>query len=376
MTQREAERPAGMNLDWHSTGVGTWKADLPAIPGYTGADGNGSFVTVVYNGQTELAVPYDADCTIFLSQGGVVNLNLWDMWAFDPFGPDAKDVMQAVDDLGVSDISDELKRMGYEPMIDDDGDDATASRHATRRTASLDLDWKKDDEWNEWYANLPAIPGYPGTRTEGNAQIGVQPDVDGYYFNIYMINIYDNPPAGVNDVYLYNRDFDISDTDTAEEMMDIVDNLSVQDIADALQAAGYMPEEDATASCKPRRHAMRRKANLEVNWDETSDGDFSSDSFYGEITSIPGYPGGANILIYPSDTPVHINGIECPWHVICTAFPAQTGGEAVDIDCFEIPGFNPTGSSLEDMKQAVENLSLQNFADALEAMGIEPMDED
>ena len=87
----------------------------------------------------DVDVPWDAVCTIFLSQGGVVNLNLWDMWSFDPFGPDAKDVMQAVNDLDVYDISHQLESMGYEPIVNDEGEYVVASRRASRRTAHMNL---------------------------------------------------------------------------------------------------------------------------------------------------------------------------------------------------------------------------------------------
>ena len=231
-------RTASLDLDWHNPSEDTWQADLPAIPGYTGADGNDSFVTVVYNGETELAVPYDAVATIFLSQGGVVNLNLWDMWSFDPFGPDAKDVMQAVDDLDATDLSHQLESMGYEPMVDEDGYYVVASRkprHATRRGASMALDWVGMGD--VYVATLPAVPGYQGSYPD-EVRVASRPKDDDVWLFEMLIGV------GDNQVPLYNYDFGIPYGGSAEEMMTAVENLDPQEIADVLATQGYMPDED------------------------------------------------------------------------------------------------------------------------------------
>ena len=209
MIRKAMKRTASMDLEWTNTSEDTWQADLPAIPGYTGADGNDSFVTVVYNGETELAVPYDAVATIFLSQGGVVNLNLWDMWSFDPFGPDAKDVMQAVDDLDVYDISHQLEQLGYEPIVNEDGEYVVASRKA-----HFDLEWEKEED-GSYFAPLPYSYDayvYDAATVRGSSQTGWRFQItDGYYI-------------------LDDTDFGIPAASTAEEAMGEVEDLTFEDI--------------------------------------------------------------------------------------------------------------------------------------------------
>ena len=349
MSQRTAERPAGMNLDWHSIGVDTWKADLPAIPGYTGADGNGSFVTVVYNGNTELAVPYDADCTIFLSQGGVVNLNLWDMWAFDPFGPDAKDVMQAVDDLGVSDISDELKRMGYEP--EEDGDDVVTSRKSTRRKASMSLDWV--DMGDVYVADLPAVPGYQGSYPD-EARVSSRPKDDDVWLFEMLIGV------GDKQVPLYNDDFGIPYGDSADEMMDAVENLNPQDIASVLEDCGFAPD-DATAS----RHASKRTARMDLNWEK----DDEVGDWHANLPAIPGYPcaDGFSNSVQVADQSC-LEGTDWAFYMYL-----ELQKETVHLynEDFDIPDTD----TAEEMMDIVENLDPQDIADVLAENGYMP-DED
>lgn len=149
-------------------------------------------------------------------------------------------------------------------------------RTATKRTAGMDLDWEQDDVAGSWFAELPAIPGYPcypyANDLYHSVQVADQSGLEGTNWAFYMYLNLKNEY-----VDLYNDDFGIPDTDTAEEMMDIVDNLSVQDIADVLQAKGYMPVDDVTASRKGK-HMIRRTADEKTDTRivENEDGTFTA----------------------------------------------------------------------------------------------------
>lgn len=215
MIRKATRRTASMDLDWMNLAEDVYQAYLPAIPGYTSVDGNHSFVTVApHTDGVDVAVPWDAVCTIFPSQGGAVSLDLWDMWSFDPFGPDAEDVMQAVDDLDVYDISHQLESMGYEPMLDEEGEYVVASRKVTQRKAHFDLEWEKEED-GSYFAPLPYSYDayvYDAATVDGSTLTGWWFQItDGYYI-------------------LDNTDFGIPSAATAEEMMSAVENLTFEDI--------------------------------------------------------------------------------------------------------------------------------------------------
>lgn len=146
-------------------------------------------------------------------------------------------------------------------------------RTATKRKAGMDLDWVKDD--NDYFAELPAIPGYPcypyATDLYHSVQVADQSDLEGTDWAFYMYLNLKNEY-----VDLYNDDFGIPDTDTAEEMMNIVDNLSVQDIADVLQDKGYMPVDDVTASRKGKHMIRRSDEKTDTRIVENDDGTFTA----------------------------------------------------------------------------------------------------
>ena len=234
-----------------------------------------------------------------------------------------------------------------------------------KRTASMSLDWKRDDEWDEWYANLPAIPGYYGTQTEGNAQVSVQPIGDGYGFDIFIIRTYDLGVAGEDHIHLDNRNFGIPDTDTAEEMMGIVEErLTIEDIADALQAEGYMPNVDVAAS----RKADKRTASMDLNWHEGMNGLPSAD-----LPDIPGYPckGGRH-------WPVNFDNIstigtdEFLGYGFYISLRGAHHGATLEEHDF---GFEPADTT-EEVMWEVESLSPEEIADAAAAKGLEPVEED
>ena len=240
MTQRTAH----MDLEWHNPSEDAWQADLPAIPGYTNADGNDSFVTVVYDDDGS-DTPWEAVATIFPSQGGVVNLDCWTMMGFDPMGESADDVMQAVDDMDVYDFSYALEGKGIEPMVDEDGEYVVASR----RTAHMDLDWVSVDD--SYIANMPDIPGYKFDPVQ--SFVSIDTEFGPTWECIFNIDGLDNVPEsaafmrwddGVMSVWITSHDLGIRNTHTAQEMMDIIENLSPEDIAQELMNLGIEPVND------------------------------------------------------------------------------------------------------------------------------------
>ena len=221
-------RTASMNLDWFEGAKDIWQADnLPAIPGYT---------------------PWSAVFTIFLyHQGGdaAVNVNCWDIPGFDPIDDTAEAVMQAIDNLDVYDISNELKREGYEPMVDEDGEYVVASR----RTAHMDLDWVSVDD--SYIANMPDIPGYKFDPVQ--SFVSIDTEFGPTWECIFNIDGLDNVPEsaafmrwddGVMSVWITSHDLGIRNTHTAQEMMDIIENLSPEDIAQELMNLGIEPVND------------------------------------------------------------------------------------------------------------------------------------
>lgn len=229
MERKGTRRTASLDLEWMNPSEDVYQADLPAIPGYTGADGNDSFVTVTYDNDGGV----EAVATIFPTQGGVVNLDCWDILGFIPEDETLEDVMQAVDDLDVYDISYQLDKMGIEPMVDEDGEYVTASRKATQRTARMDLNWDFNANMLLYEAALPAIPGYPGVDS---VDVWKDDENDRWCFALCR-NGY---PLSIRT----NEEFGVPSADTAEEMMDAVENLDPQEIADVLAANGYEPDEN------------------------------------------------------------------------------------------------------------------------------------
>lgn len=227
MIRKATRRTASMNLDWVNPSEDVYQADLPAIPGYTGPDGNESFVTVTYDNDGGV----EAVATIFPTQGGVVNLDCWNILGFIPQDETLEDVMQAFDDLDVYDFSYALDDMGIEPTVDENDEYAVASR----RTARMDLNWEFNANMLLYEAALPDIPGYPGVNSVDVWKDDEKPG-DHWCFSLCQ-NGY---PLSIRS----NEEFGIPSAGTAEEMMDAVENLDPQEIADVLAAQGYEPNED------------------------------------------------------------------------------------------------------------------------------------
>ena len=225
----------------------------------------------------------------------------------------------------------------------------------TQRTAALNLEWERTGN-GEWAKNLPAIPGYPSTQTEGDAQVVVQPTGEGFGFDIYII-----PGSGVDYIHLDNSDFGIPDTDTAEEMMDIVDNLSLRDIANMLDDMGYGPIDNPTAS----RQASRRTASLGLDWEK----DDEVGDWHANLPAIPGYPcaGGYSNHVQVADQ----SGLEgTDW-----AFYMYLELQKETVHLYNEDFGIPDTATAEEMMDIIENLSLEDIADALQAEGYMPEEE-
>ena len=216
MTQRTAH----MDLEWHNPSEDAWQADLPAIPGYTNADGNDSFVTVVYDDDGS-DTPWEAVATIFPSQGGVVNLDCWTMMGFNPMGESADDVMQAVDDMDVYDFSYALEGKGIEPMVDEDGEYVVASRKADKRTADLGtLNWEEGTDEDGVYGAV--IDNLYVAEVRDASKVAD-------WMSGWDVEILDGP-------YMVDGfDLGLPTYATAEEAMSAVESLTIEDIEDAFK---------------------------------------------------------------------------------------------------------------------------------------------
>ena len=237
----------------------------------------------------------------------------------------------------------------------------------TQRTAHMDLEWEKEDTGDYYAAALPAIPGYPGTQTDNSVLIVVHPVEDGYGFGITVANVYYLPGVGDVPIDLYNDDFGIPDTDTADEMMAAVDNLTVADIADALQAKGYAPDDDASASRKGKhmiRKAMKRTARLDLDWEHPD-----PEAWTAPLPYIPGYPcadGFSNSVevVGQSD----LEGTD--WSFVMYL---ELQKESVNLYNEDFGIYDTV--TAEQLMNEVENLTVADIADALAAKGYMP-DED
>lgn len=231
-----------------------------------------------------------------------------------------------------------------------------------KRTAGLDLEWA---QWSnvEWGANLPAIPGYPGTQTEGNVYAVVGPSSvngDVYGFHIYISISYDD------NIGLDNVDFDIPGG-TPEEMMQAVDNLSLRDIENMLDEMGYGPIDNPTAS----RHSSYRAAHLDLQWYEELD-DYDHLFYYADLPEVPGYTDAEESESYAqvylmedySDIPQAPGYEKGAW-----GFHLFIDG-VHDIDLYADDFGLPAVKSAEEAMTMADNLSMQDIirvCDALQA---------
>ncbi len=304
------KRTADLDLDWTRCldDYAEYEAYLPALPGYPEMGDKDSLVYVA-----PVSDEYTFWMEIAVMQGQTVELTDRD---FDiaPCGS-AEEMEQAVASLTIQDILDALTAIGWGP----DPADAAASRKANigivkrtshkkgrhmnrkslQRTAGMSLDWEDIDNGSAYEAELPAIPGYPGTWyatvAEDDDDYEGEPDYT-WYFTIARKDV-----AGIQGVSILNNYvWNLEEADRPEEMMDFIENLTSQDIADKFAECGYAPA-DATASRKPR-YAARRIASLDLDWEETES--VLGDTLYQAVLpAIPGYPysgdGNSTVTIAP-----------------------------------------------------------------------------
>lgn len=347
------QRTAALNLEWAQWSNVEWGANLPPIPGYPGTRYDGNVYAVVgpsvVNGEADgfrlhISISYDDNIVL-------------DNRDFDISDGTADEMMAAVDNLSLRDIADMLDDMGYGPI-----DNSTASRHASKRTASMDVDWWKTSA-DTWAADLPAIPGYPKPGG-GHYHVGLYDIVNddheiiGYGFSLNIVG-----PTGA--VTLWNDDFGFGYADTEEDAMQEVESLSPEEIAQAAADKGVTSWDGVTASRKGNkmiRKATRRTASMDLDWVNPSE-----DVYQADLPAIPGYtePDGNESFVtvtYDND-----GGVEA----VATIFPTQGG--VVNLDCWSILGFIPQDETLEDVMQAFDDLDVYDFSYALDDMGIEPM---
>lgn len=239
-SRKATHRTASLDFDWRYLGSDVYDSDVNFnIPGYTYSPeyswaevylSNYGWVFQFYIDGLKKDGSTTAVCNLYNRDFGI------------PDADSADEMMSAVENLNPQDIADALQAKGYEPT-----DDTTAARHASKRTAHFDLDWKKYYNSNGAYyeAKLPSIPGYttPGYVT----QTIVWGSVDNpnlWTFLIWMGGINDGRGNTHGIVQLNADDFGIPDAETAEEMMQAVENLSMDDIIFVLQQEGCQPYEE------------------------------------------------------------------------------------------------------------------------------------
>lgn len=231
MTQRTAH----MDLDWHEGMNGLPSADLPDIPGFPCP--HGRHWQVNFDNVSTIGTYEFLGYGFYISLRGAHHEATLEEYDFG-FSPAAtvEEAKQQVESLSPEEIADAAVAAGVEPV-----DDATASRHATasrkadKRTAHMDLDWEFNANMLLYEAVLPAIPDYPGVDSVDVWKDDEESD-DRWCFALCQ-NGY---PLSIRT----NEEFGIPSTDTADEMMGIVDELDPEWIADKLAELGYAPDDE------------------------------------------------------------------------------------------------------------------------------------
>ena len=222
------KRTASLSLDWEKDGNDAYIAQLPPVPGYPGT---------WYAGIDNLTSMLDGGWYLTIFNRPEPSIFVCDLPGMVMHAKTAEELMNIMEEQFTPEmIADELQAKGITP------DELTASRHAsrkaTRRVASLDLDWKRCPyDFAEYEAQLPEIPGYPGTG-DGNALAYIAPKDREYIFWLTIAVTYDDV------VTLTNKDFGISSSDSSVDMEQAVESLSVEEIADAAAAKGLEPVEE------------------------------------------------------------------------------------------------------------------------------------
>ena len=223
------KRTASMSLDWERTGDDSYVAQLPPVPGYPGTwyAAVDNFTGILDEGGWYLTIFNRPNPTIYL----------YDIPGIEIHAKTAEELMNIVEEwLTPEMIADALQAKGYMPNVD-----VAAARKAEKRTASLDLDWKPNVDGDTYTAILPDVPGFP-VQDPSNwsthcAQVFQWPD--GWHFQISLLIQRPQDLATMD-----NDDFGIPNGATAEEMMQAVDNLNMDDIVFVLRQWGFLPVEE------------------------------------------------------------------------------------------------------------------------------------
>lgn len=230
MIRKSVKRTAFISMSsWVKTNAG-YSNLLPPIPGYQNKPLPAGQANKVYVAHVSDAKEWVFDMYLPLANGTEAYLDSYDFGFGSPFET-AEDAELAVEHLDIQDIVDVLMANGYTP-----DEDATASR----RKASMDLDWERDTEYCQ--ADLPAIPGYSGAAI---ATLTVKDTVD--VENPWNIDIIYYPADSAQDpvtvdcwaIHGFNPD-----TVSYWSLMNAVDELDVNAIGDALNNLGVEPDED------------------------------------------------------------------------------------------------------------------------------------
>lgn len=373
MTQRKAtKRTASLDLDWHSIGEDTWQADLPAIPGYPELHDEES---LVYVAQVGGEYTFWMEIAVLKSEF----IKLTDLDFNLPNASSADEMMQEVDSLTIQDILDALTAIGLGPINDPTASRKASIEHegrmfhkegkhmihkATRRIASLDLGWEETtDTFGDplYKAVLPAIPGYPYSG-DGNSTVSIGLDTYESEPGDEMYTWWMDIQVGKNDNVRFG-DYELTGMGSypLDYEMGYLDGLSVEWIADKLAEKGYEPEDAAVAS----RKAMRRKAGMSLDWEQTSPG-----SYIASLPYIPGYPcaDGFSNQVEVAD----LGGLEgTGW-----CFTMYLALQNEDVNLYNDDDFGiPDTDTAEEMMDIVDNLSVQDIADVLQAKGYMPDEE-
>lgn len=108
---------------------------------------------------------------------------------------------------------------------------------------TLNLTWEQNSvSEGVYFAAMPEIPGHSdATRILHNILVRQYDHPWRWYKWEFGLPLWLSPQA-TSAPYLYNEDFDIPATSTAEEMMAAVDHLTIDDIVRVLTAKGYISE--------------------------------------------------------------------------------------------------------------------------------------
>lgn len=367
-----SQRAASLNLEWSWIQNGFWYADLPTIPGYTyQTDPPCARVLPVYTATGKRKDEWKLEMGFNTIVDG--NAKLTNNSFGIPNTETAEEMMQAVDNLSVEEISQTLADHDYYAYFPDEPEyqhngywdtlsgewiearkDARA-KHATRRKADLGLQWYDEtDDYDHlfYYADLPEIPGYTDVNeNESYAQVYAMedysdiPETPGYEKGKWGFRLLIDDIQGA--VNLYATDFDLPPAGSADEAMSMVDSLTIQDIQDAMGAG-----EPVTA---------HRTASMDLTWVK-NDGD--PVLYEALLPTIPGYPGVDSVDVWKDD--------EEPGDRWC--FALCQNGYPLSIRTNDEFGI-PSADTAEEMMTAIENLDPQEIADVLAANGYMP-DED